>query len=919
MSNEISNIRNSPNIPHINQVSYMQNSTSQDKFENTCHNVSEYTRKQRKQIEKNHTPYFIPTIDISNKKPILVRQGVQYKTTIDFKQALLCLSINSIIHIADIDRAKNENSNKDYILDVIRELKEENTRIGFYIGGGIRTKEDAMEFLQFGAERVVIGTNIELLFLLPKERLVFSLDINDNFIVMINGRKNKMKTSDIYIKEIKKYLISNNDYNTDINENETKDIPNNYYLDYPVEINFKNEISQNDANNNILDNSNDDLINIFQLLFLVKNQIEMICITFHDSEGREKGVNKEKLSIILNFFAKYNLKIKVIYAGGISNINDIKYLNEIGVIAQFGSAFWNNKFTLGDIYTEVLLNYFKIQRFNSVEYVSENSNSSGLKYTISFIPCILISLKNQLLGLVYTTKDLLKESIDSKIGTFYSRERNKKWVKGKEISGNYVYIKKIFFNCDFSSIVMIVKEMKFCHVEGRMSCFNMLNRNNEYKEYSELQGIRNCEINDNSNNIINMLEQLVSNKKKSLITKFSSLFDDNGNIGFNYKKEFKDLSYTDRLLLPYNEFYLKCKLKEEVRELCYCLKSNNDKVTREEVINEATDLIYFLIVYLKTNNVSFEDILNELRIRNYAKTKTPSILKTIDDRENFISLTKNKKLDTIKIGFPDTYIENQETIIANILEYFIKEYKINTYDNSTRVIDIIQKQYYKYFGIINSNEIKESNCNRKDDLTTIEDTNNKDTKESNGNSIFKSRNYNKEILISDNLIIKLVLIKHKDVETLIINNLLDYIITYKDKIQEVQTKLQFVHSLTSKGEKQNGVFKGNQQKIALISKQNFNLKEKSSHINDNVGKKARKLKLITEYDYFAFKWVADNNLNNKIKIISVYGKSESYLANDLCDLAVCVVDTGSTLKNNDLKIEEILFEDNSLCCYKILE
>ena len=75
------------------------------------------------------------------------------------------------------------------------------------------------------------------------------------------------------------------------------------------------------------------------------------------------------------------------------------------------------------------------------------------------------------------------------------------------------------------------------------------------------------------------------------------------------KKESKDKSYTSFLL---SGGLTKCidKMQEEFNELTEALKDNNSNV-----VHEAADTIYHLLVTLESANIKFEDVLKELENR----------------------------------------------------------------------------------------------------------------------------------------------------------------------------------------------------------------------------------------------------------------------------------------------------------------
>ena len=68
-----------------------------------------------------------------------------------------------------------------------------------------------------------------------------------------------------------------------------------------------------------------------------------------------------------------------------------------------------------------------------------------------------------------------------------------------------------------------------------------------------------------------------------------------------------DKSYTNRLL---NDKKLSvAKVKEEIGELIEAVEKDSNK------IHEAADVMYHLMVYLETNNIKIEDVMNELKKR----------------------------------------------------------------------------------------------------------------------------------------------------------------------------------------------------------------------------------------------------------------------------------------------------------------
>ena len=75
----------------------------------------------------------------------------------------------------------------------------------------------------------------------------------------------------------------------------------------------------------------------------------------------------------------------------------------------------------------------------------------------------------------------------------------------------------------------------------------------------------------------------------------------------NRKNSSPDKSYTNKLL---NDKSLSTeKVKEEIGELLEAVEKNSNK------IHEAADVLYHLIVYLETNEIKIEDVMEELNKR----------------------------------------------------------------------------------------------------------------------------------------------------------------------------------------------------------------------------------------------------------------------------------------------------------------
>ncbi|MBI3317134.1 MAG: phosphoribosyl-AMP cyclohydrolase [Candidatus Omnitrophica bacterium] len=93
------------------------------------------------------------------------------------------------------------------------------------------------------------------------------------------------------------------------------------------------------------------------------------------------------------------------------------------------------------------------------------TNDKGL------IACIIQDVDSgEVLMLAYMDKTAIERTLKEKKTVFYSRSRNKYWVKGEE-SGHIQEVKSVFTDCDQDTILIKVKQTGgACHL-GYRTCF----------------------------------------------------------------------------------------------------------------------------------------------------------------------------------------------------------------------------------------------------------------------------------------------------------------------------------------------------------------------------------------------------------------------------------------------------------------
>ena len=88
------------------------------------------------------------------------------------------------------------------------------------------------------------------------------------------------------------------------------------------------------------------------------------------------------------------------------------------------------------------------------------------------IPCITTDhVTNEVLMFAFMNAEALAHTIKTKKATYWSRSRNKLWIKGEE-SGNAQIVKELLVDCDQDVILLKVENVggAACH-NGYKSCF----------------------------------------------------------------------------------------------------------------------------------------------------------------------------------------------------------------------------------------------------------------------------------------------------------------------------------------------------------------------------------------------------------------------------------------------------------------
>lgn len=144
----------------------------------------------------------IPSIDLQSGKAVQLIGGKDFAIDGgDPHNWAREFGLASEIGVIDLDAAMGKGSNRDVIVSL---LKGRRCRVG----GGIRTVEDALFYLDAGATQIIIGTKAtpELLSQLPRERVIAALDTKYDEVVVDGWATNTKARIEDKIQELKPYV-----------------------------------------------------------------------------------------------------------------------------------------------------------------------------------------------------------------------------------------------------------------------------------------------------------------------------------------------------------------------------------------------------------------------------------------------------------------------------------------------------------------------------------------------------------------------------------------------------------------------------------------------------------------------------------------------------------------------------------------
>lgn len=231
--------------------------------------------------------------------------------------------------------------------------------------------------------------------------------------------------------------------------------------------------------------------------------------------------------------------------------------------------------------------------------VKINFDENGL------VPAILQDEETgEVLMMAYMNKDALQKTIETKSAWFYSRKRRVLWQKG-ETSGNFQQVREIYYDCDGDTLLLkVTPKGPACHT-GNKSCF--------YRVLIPKTG-------DENNKTINTSDIPLDEKHVSQANNYSvtikrpddalKILEELTNVIDSRFKELPEDSYVAKLYKGGRERILK-KVGEEASEVIIASMTKR----KADIIYEAADLIFHLLIAMRYDGISIEEIMEELKRR----------------------------------------------------------------------------------------------------------------------------------------------------------------------------------------------------------------------------------------------------------------------------------------------------------------
>jgi len=207
-------------------------------------------------------------------------------------------------------------------------------------------------------------------------------------------------------------------------------------------------------------------------------------------------------------------------------------------------------------------------------------NLDSLKFDDKgLIPAVVQDWRDgTILMVAYMNREALNKTLETEIAHFWSRSRQELWEKGAT-SGHRQHVRAMFVDCDRDTVLIYVTpDGPACHT-GERSCFF-------------------ARISDSTDSTVKTAEA-----RGGVLDRISETIQAR-------KRQASSDSYVAALLTAGQDQILK-KVTEEAGEVILASKGGK----REEIVHEAADLMFHLLVALGYHDIAVTDVYQELARR----------------------------------------------------------------------------------------------------------------------------------------------------------------------------------------------------------------------------------------------------------------------------------------------------------------
>ncbi|MDR2767530.1 MAG: phosphoribosyl-ATP diphosphatase, partial [Treponema sp.] len=340
----------------------------------------------------------VASIDVQGGKVVQLRQGselvLQRDNAVELAEEF---DRYGEVAVIDLDAAMGTGNNFEMIKPLLRKAE-------CRVGGGIRTPEQARELVSLGAAKIIVGSQV---FRDPaKKGQPGEFGVNAAFLESMAKKIGRERL--IVAIDARKTAGTDGGYEITVDGWKT-----------PTGL---------------------PLVESAKAVEAFAGGLLFTCV---DREGTMTGLDTAPVRALCGA-----LSCRITAAGGVSSVEEIAALADLGCDVQLGMALYTGKVSLAGAFAA------------SLDWKKAAETSGGL------IPVIAQSLDGQVLMTGFADREAVAESFKRGKLCFHSRSRNKLWMKG-ENSGNVLTLRRLRADCDRDALLAVVDPAgPVCHTGG---------------------------------------------------------------------------------------------------------------------------------------------------------------------------------------------------------------------------------------------------------------------------------------------------------------------------------------------------------------------------------------------------------------------------------------------------------------------